>query len=278
MKPKTSISAAIILCVILTCTVLSFAFTSTQANAATALHVSGSQILDASGKTVILRGIGRAGDIESASGMWSSPGSAVFAWDQKWHPITNNIPLMDATFKCYQQNWHVNMIRMFINVNWYWQDNVVPSVQDPANYPDWTTPISYREYVTTVVAEAAKHGIYVDICPYQLNSGYEDAYAAGAQGLPLSGWDQAGQDFLSTTNLPEQEFWTHFWTLVASNLKDYPNAIFEAWNEPENLGVDPITPQYLTYLVTMYNAVRGYLTKTSFLCSGTPATSPPTTI
>ena len=43
---------------------------------------------------------------------------------------------------------------------------------------------------------------------------------------------------------------------MANNLKDYPNAIFEAWNEPQNTGTDPITPEYLTYLTTMYNAVR----------------------
>jgi hypothetical protein len=72
--------------------------------------------------------------------MWSGPSDIVFAWGQKWYPISQNIADMDATFQCYQQVWKVNMIRVFINVNWYWQDNITPSVEDPENYPTWTTP------------------------------------------------------------------------------------------------------------------------------------------
>ena len=46
---------------------------------------------------------------------------------------------------------------------------------------------------------------------------------------------------------------------MANGLKSYPNAIFEAWNEPVNNGSwnDPITSSYLTYVSTMYNAIRG---------------------
>ena len=257
---KFYVKSAIVLCIVLISTLFTISalefINPTSASTAPALHVSGNQIQDVNGKTVYLRGIGRAGDIESASGMWSGPDQTVFAWDQKWYPISSNIELMDATFKCYQETWKSNMIRVFVNVNWYWQNNITASIEDPDNYPAWTTPISYQNYVTTVVSEAAKYGIYVDVCPYQLTSGYENGNGGGAQGMPLCGWDEAGTSFLSSTKLPEQTFWSQFWTLMASNLKDYPNAIFEAWNEPQNTGTDPITPEYLTYLTTMYNAVR----------------------
>ncbi len=227
-----------------------------EAQTTPALHVSGNTILDSRNHVVILRGLGRAGDLESASGMWSGPGDPVIAFSQKWRSTRSNIVDMDATFKCYKQVWHVNMIRLFILPSWYWQNNIVPAKQDPQNYGSYTTAISYRTYITTVVREAAKYGIYVDICPYQLVSNYQDGNVGNTQGLPMSGWDQAGRNFIRSTGLREQTFWSRFWALMANNLKSYPNVIFEAWNEPANLGNDPITANYLSYLKNMYNAVR----------------------
>jgi len=45
---------------------------------------------------------------------------------------------------------------------------------------------------------------------------------------------------------------------MANSLKTYPNAIFEAWNEPNGASTSIITPGYMTYLTTMYNAIRQY--------------------
>lgn len=254
---KTLASITLILCIILLSSVFAYNYNyDTEAATARALHVSGNKIHDVYDHTVTLRGIGRAGDIESASGMWSSPGQTVYSWDQKWLPITDNIADMDATFRCYQRTWKVNMIRMFISVNWYLQDNITAAEQDPENYPTWTTPISYRSYIATVAAHAAKYGIYIDVCPYQLLSGYQDNVGGGQQGLPLTGWDTAATAYLNNTGLSEQEFWRQFWTQIANDLKTYPNVIFEAYNEPQNTGTDNITQSYLTYLKTMYSAVR----------------------
>jgi hypothetical protein len=145
---------------------------------------------------------------------------------------------------------------MLIPINWYWQNNIVPCMQDPTYYPNLTTPISYQTYIATVARQAAKYGIYVDICPYELVSNYQDNASGGAQGQPMGGWDSAGQSFLASTGLTELQFWSQYWTLMAKNLKGYPNIIFEAWNEPENSGNDPVTSGYMSYLTTMYNAVR----------------------
>ena len=119
----------------------------------------------------------------------------------------------------------------------------------------------------TLCQEADKYGIYVDIVPYMLTpfsgSFDKDKYATdsfGWQGMPMSGWDAAGTKFLSDAGYGNNEagFWSWFWADMATTLKDCPNAIFEAWNEPE-LGsdVDPIPSGYMTYLTTMYNAIRG---------------------
>ena len=247
---------ALIACMIMLCATFLPAFPQTLTVTAPSLHVSGAQILNSSNQVVVLRGIGRTGDLQSASGMWSTQGMAVADWSQKWMPISSNIPLMDATFQCYQQYWHVNMIRMLIPVNWYWQNNVVPSMQDPTYYPTWTTPISYQTYIATVAQQAAKYGIYVDICPYELISNYQDNASRGAQGQPMGNWDSYAQSFLASTGLTEQQFWSQYWILIANNLKKYPNVIFEAWNEPQDSGYDAISSGYMIYLTTMYNAVR----------------------
>lgn len=194
--------------------------------------------------------------------MWGGPGGFLASWGLKWLDVNASIPIMDATFQCYKEVWHVNMIRVYITVDWYWQNNVTPSVEDPENYPYWNAPISYQKYIETVVSEAAKYGIYVDLCPYQLVSFYRDSNRGGAQGLPMCWWDNTSIDFLTGTGLnDEQIFWSQFWTLLATNLKDYPNVIYEAWNEPQLTGNEPIPPPYLTYLQTMYNSVHSVTTQ-----------------
>ena len=53
--------------------------------------------------------------------------------------------------------------------------------------------------------------------------------------MPMSGWDAAGTKFLSDAGYGNNEagFWSWFWADMATTLKDCPNAIFEAWNEPQ---------------------------------------------
>ena len=130
-----------------------------------------------------------------------------------------------------------------------------------------TTPISTRAYLRTLCQEADKYGIYVDIVPYMLtpstSSFGKDPYATtnfGWQGLPMTTWDTPAKNFLSAAGYGsnEQGFWQWFWTDMANNLKDCPNAIFEAWNEPGYNGGDtePIPSGYMSYLQTMYTAIR----------------------
>ncbi|MCW4029163.1 MAG: glycoside hydrolase family 5 protein [Candidatus Bathyarchaeota archaeon] len=236
--------------------------TNATVSASMALHTSGSQILDANGNVVYLRGVGLAGFAPDLI-LWDPSSSDSWAVQWNYSPTST----MDATFAAMQSEWHINMIRVFILPSWYYQDNIVPAQED-GSYSSKTTAISTRAYLQTLCEEAGKYGIYVDIVPYQLTpyagSFGGDTYAspnmAGAQGLPMLGWDSAGQSFLNNAGYAgnEQAFWAWFWSDMATTLKDYPNAIFEAWNEPQ-LGsdVDAIPAAYMTYLQTMYNAIRG---------------------
>ncbi len=226
-----------------------------------ALHTSGQYILDANGNTVYLRGMGLAGFAPNLI-LWSQDGGD--NWGDQWN--SNPTAVMDQTFSAMQSQWHINMIRVFVLPSWYYRDNIVPAVEDPANHGAQTTPISTKAYLRTLCEEAGKYGIYVDITPYMLtpstSSFGADPYAStgyGWQGMPMMGWDDAANRFLSDAGYAgnEQAFWNWFWTDMANNLKGYPNAIFEAWNEP-NVGsdADAIPQGYMTYLQTMYNVVR----------------------
>jgi hypothetical protein len=224
------------------------------------LHTQGSYILDSNGNSVYLRGMGLAGFAPNML-LWGNGGSD--NWGNQWNP---DPAIMDQTFDAMKNQWHINMIRVFVYPSWYYRDNIVPAQEDPTNYGSYTTPISVKTYLKTLSQEADKYGIYVDIVPYMLtpsaSSFGNDKYATssfGWQGMPLMGWDEAGTRFLSDSGYGsnEQGFWSMFWTDMANNLKDYPNVIFDAWNEP-NVGsdVDMIPQGFMTYLQTMYTAIR----------------------
>lgn len=228
------------------------------------LHTSGDQILDASGNIVYLRGIGRTGDLQSASGMWAGPGDQVANCGQKWQQISSNVPLMDATFQCYQQVWHVNMIRIFVAVDWWWQNNVVPSQYDNTAYS--SKPISYRSYIQTLVEQAAKYGIYVDFCPYSLVNYYtlESWNNGSSEGIPGS-WSPGSpsasymQNVTSGAGITEMQFWQAWWKTVVDALGKDPNVIFEMWNEPDdgtNTATSPTAVDYFSYVIQTYETIR----------------------
>ncbi len=159
------------------------------------------------------------------------------------------------------------MIRVFIYPSWYYRDNIVPAQEDP-NYAAQTTPISIKTYLQTLCQEADKYGIYVDIVPYMLtpstSSFGQDPYATTRLWMARNandgmGRSQATNSYRSRLRQATNKASGHwFWTDMANNLKNYPNAIFEAWNEPGWNGGDtePIPAGYMTYLQTMYSAIR----------------------
>ena len=215
------------------------------------LHTSGCQILDSNNNVVYLRGVGVAGMTPDLI-FWGNGGGD--SWADQWQSASATS--VTQTFQQLSTIWHVNMIRIFMYPEWYWLNGASGTANG----------VNVQSYISTLASEAQQYGIYIDLVPYQLTaysgSFTSDPYLSGSmttnQGMPFSGWDSAGQNFIASTGLSEQQFWTNFWTSMANNLKGYPNVIFEAWNEPgDNTGGNTITSNYMTYLTTMYNAVRG---------------------
>ena len=115
-----------------------------------------------------------------------------------------------------------------------------PSVASGSGYS--STPVSTRTFLQTVCQPSRKlrnlhrHNCITANSMQQLilKRPLPNSKPSWSTRLPLCGWDTAGQNFITSTGMTEQNFWTAFWTDMANSLKAYPNAIFEAWNEPDN--------------------------------------------
>ena len=223
------------------------------------VHTAGDQILDSNNNVVTLRGVGMAGMTPDLI-FWGNSGGD--SWGDQWQAASSTA--VTQTFQELSSVYHVNMIRVFVYPEWWWVNNVVPGTASGQGYS--STAVSTQSYVATLASEAEQYGIYIDIVPYQLTcysgSFSSDTYItsnmAGSQGLPLmNNWDSAAKNFLSSTGLSESAFWTQYWQSMANTLKAYPNVIFEAWNEPGGSPANTIPSGYLSYLTTMYNAIRG---------------------
>ncbi|MCW4004732.1 MAG: cellulase family glycosylhydrolase [Candidatus Bathyarchaeota archaeon] len=221
--------------------------TSVQAATTTSpLHTSGHLILDANNNPVYLRGIGRAGDIDSLSGIWSGPGDSVYNYGNKWQTdFTVLAQKMDATFACYRDVWKVNMIRVFVPVDWWWDDKINPA-QAYGEGPNQV--MSYKNYIELIAQEADKYGIYVDFCPYSVLNYYKNQ--GNWDGIPGS-LGTASLAYMQKINQNEITAWRMWWTSVVERLGKYPNVIFEMWNEPDN-----DKQAYYNYMINAYQAIR----------------------
>ena len=225
-----------------------------QASNVKPLHALGHTILDSNNNLVYFRGIGRTGDLDSLSGIWAGPGENVLDYSAKWQTDVSVLKQkMDETFACYRGVWKVNLVRILVPVDWWWEDNVNPA-QAYGQGPDQT--MSYRNYIELLVQEAAKYGIYVDLCPYEVRNYY---VSSGVwDGIPGS-LGAASLAYMHTINADEMQAWRMWWTSVVGRLGKYSNVIFEMWNEPDdgsNNASSPEAAAYFNYAVQSYTTIR----------------------
>ena len=203
------------------------------------LHTSGTQILDSDNNPVYFRGIGL---YTGASGApdWLFWNSATFPnsdnWGDQWNFSENpeeEQAAITTTMSTWENTWHVNLIRVFIYPGLF--PIVEPSQQDSC-YSGDNTQYDILTSLKGLCEIAQEYGIYVDICPAGITS-----YATGT----WASWTSSQ--------------WTTFWTAMADGLGSYPNAIFEAWNEPSegSNGATGACSSYVSYVETFYNAIRG---------------------
>lgn len=203
--------------------------------------------MDANNNVVYLRGIGRAGDLESLTGTWGGKGDVVYDYSLQWQTDTAALTVkIDETLTTMRDVWKINMIRMFIPVKWWYENNINPAQQYNRGPNEI---ISYQDYIELVVQRAQALGIYVDVCPYGVFSYYE---AQGEwDGIPGS-LGAESLAYMHTIDVEEMQAWRMWWTSVVNRLGKYPNVIFEMWNEPDNE-----QQPYFDYMIEMYKVIRG---------------------
>ncbi len=161
------------------------------------LHIDGRYVKDSSNQIVQLKGVDFTRFIDTPYGDWIQPnGQIVWA---NWNP-SNAASNLDA-----MSSWGVKSVRTLSTAEW-WKNNVG----------------NHRQIIKDWIQLAASRGIYVTYCFWRSTGSSQQ------NPLPYPPYNNGDDNtIISSTN----DF-VNLWISVASELKDYPNVIFELWNEP----------------------------------------------
>lgn len=163
------------------------------------LHVEGRNIKNAAGNNITLLGVNHAGFHDSPGGWFNT--------FEGWHPSEVEEHATSMV------EWGINVVRFHTCIEWWLEDEVTYS---GVYYP------SYRQNIKDAIEIFAKHGIYV------IFDGFCVLEHAGQDALPFPPYLTAEEEAV----VPSQQAFVDWWISVATELKDYPNVMYELWNEP----------------------------------------------
>lgn len=172
------------------------------------LHVEGRYIKDAHGNTVYLRGVNKVEFCDDPDGTWM--GSTMWSDEN----VKAELDVM--------KKWGINVVRCHFSIE-LWKYDIGPDSGHPASP---YCALSAREAIKRFVEFAAEKGIYVILDAYSVKCYWSD----GKQDpLPFPPYQTSpgAAEIISSVN----DF-VDWWRSVARELKDYPNVMFELWNEP----------------------------------------------
>ncbi len=176
-----------------------------QTTITSGLHTDGKYIKDSSGNIVYLRGLQKVEMADEPDGAWMG-----------------NVMWSDAN------------VRTELQAMKSWGANTVRCIQAIENWKyDLSTPyaaISNREAVKRLLTIAQEEGMYVVFTAYRVTN-----YFNGGNQDPLPYPPYQTSSGASSVIGSKQDF-INWWADVANELKDYPNVVFEIWNEPNGDG------------------------------------------
>jgi hypothetical protein len=187
------------------------------------LHVDGNKIKYSNGSVVHLHGVNKVEFADDPDG--------IFMGNTYWDDA--NVKAELAAMK----SWGVNLVRCHINI----QDWI-------KNTSDSNSAISAQEALKRFAQFAAQDGIYVIYDGYSVTD-----YWNGANQDPLPYPPYQKSSGASTVITSQQDF-VNWWVSVANVFKDYPNVIFELWNEP--YGDSTAQASYKVVAQQSINAIR----------------------
>ena len=164
------------------------------------LHVEGKYIKDSFGNTVYLRGVNKAEFADAPGGIWM--GKKVTDFSQ-WN-VADVKAELDA-----MKSWGCNVVRCHQAVScWKFNEG------------------NHRQIMKDFLSLTAERGMYVIYDMFCLKT-YPESYIHSLPYPPYQNPEHPQIDVIAS----EDEF-VDYWRSVATELKDYPNVIFELWNEP----------------------------------------------
>ncbi len=186
----------------------------TQSLSLPPLHVEGPFLKDPSGHTVILRGVNHHGFLDVPDGAWDPSGAPLYSGMGHWNP-----EVVQQTLQGYHQ-LGFNVLRFHTVVDW-WRTN-------PQTYEDQYRKVTYsetyRKMIRDTVKWAGERGLYVIFDFYALKN--TAGRQSGQESLPWSPWSR----FPGLVK-DRQEF-EKIWVSVFQELGNFPNVLFELYNEP----------------------------------------------
>lgn len=178
------------------------------------LHADGALLKDSNGQVISLKGINHHGFLDVPDGAWDAPNEPLYSGMGRWDP-----EVVKKTLDSYQQ-LGFNVIRLHTIVEW-WKNNP-KSYQDP--YRQVIYQSSYRQMIQDTIRWAHERNIYVIFDFYALKN--IQGRQSGQESLPWAPWG----------NFPEvvqdRDEFLALWSSVSKELGQYPNVLFELYNEP----------------------------------------------
>jgi len=182
------------------------------ANRKLAIYVEGNKFRNGQGEVIQLRGVNLMGMEYTAIGGW---------WPQD--PF---FTVVESTWPALH-DWHVNSIRIPLNETSYLGIKCIKAFTGPAYNKSGEVQESdpghnYRARLREVVDRATKEGLYIIL----------DMHLS-APSDPQNQVDNVSAQCATDANpLPDADHAIAFWTDLASAYKNYPNVIFELFNNP----------------------------------------------
>ena len=172
------------------------------------LHVSPSgAILDSSGKPVLLRGLNRSG-----TGSGNADATAT-----------------DQDYAAQNQLLSMNLVRLFVNANW-WNNNIAVPLANQ----------NYQAYIDTLIQRAKKYGNYVLI----LKAGQFPDPPCGSSGQNCPAPNQGDLNCQANASLCTAQDTTgnnidpafNFWTGFAAKYASDPAVLYDTWEDMHGIG------------------------------------------
>jgi len=193
------------------------------------LHVEGRWIIDENGETLLLRGVNRGQFHTNPSGWWcylNDPSTNQLRFDPE--AVKENLDAM--------QDWGINVLRLYGGISfWKWD------TPDRTNFGEYPGDINrdpgphgnHKQHIKDIITWAGQKGIYVVYVPWCVRGTWNPLPHQDT--LPFPPY-LGNYNYDDTEVIASKDEFVKFWRDFAAEMKDYPNLIFELWNEPHGRG------------------------------------------